>query len=97
MSKFFIKCKEYSYIFKALIILGFITIISHIFREHLDIINISLIHIIPVIFVAIHGNTKATFFITFLSVIFLNFLYIPPLYSFSVHNELYIWSFLYLE
>jgi two-component system sensor histidine kinase KdpD len=24
----------------------------------------------------------------------LNFLYIPPLYSFSVHNELYIWSFL---
>ena len=93
MSKFFIKCKEYSYIFKALIILGFITIISHIFREHLDIINISLIHIIPVIFVAIHGNTKATFFITFLSVVFLNFLYIPPLYSFSVHNELYIWSF----
>ena len=74
-------------------ILLIITFISHIFRDHLDIINITLIHIIPVIVVAIHGNIKATFFMTFLSVIFLNFLYIPPLYSFSVHNELYVWSF----
>ncbi len=81
-------------IFKAVAILLLITLISHLLREHLDIINIALIHIIPVIIVAIHGNIKATIFITLLSVIFLNFLYIPPLYSFNVHNELYIWSFL---
>ncbi|MDN5054371.1 sensor histidine kinase [Aliarcobacter butzleri] len=94
MKKIFIKYKEYSYIFKALAILLFITIICHTFREHLGIINIALIHIIPVIVVAIHGNIKATFFMTFLSVLFLNFLYIPPLYSFNVNNELYLWSFL---
>ncbi|WP_323591807.1 sensor histidine kinase [Aliarcobacter butzleri] len=94
MKKIFIKYKEYSYIFKALAILLFITVICNIFREHLDIINIALIHIIPVIVVAIHGNIKATFFITFLSVLFLSFLYIPPLYSFNVSNELYLWSFL---
>ncbi|WP_151947702.1 sensor histidine kinase [Aliarcobacter butzleri] len=94
MKKIFIKFKEYSYIFKALAILLFITIICHTFREHLGIINIALIHIIPVIVVAIHGNIKATFFMTFLSVLFLNFLYIPPLYSFNVNNELYLWSFL---
>ncbi|MCT7612634.1 PAS domain-containing sensor histidine kinase [Aliarcobacter butzleri] len=94
MKKIFIKYKEYSYIFKALAILTFITIICHTFREHLGIINIALIHIIPVIVVAIHGNIKATFFMTFLSVLFLNFLYIPPLYSFNVNNELYLWSFL---
>ncbi|MFW0702040.1 DUF4118 domain-containing protein [Aliarcobacter butzleri] len=94
MKKIFIKFKEYSYIFKALAILLFITIICHTFREHLGIINIALIHIIPVIVVAIHGNIKATFFTTFLSVLFLNFLYIPPLYSFNVNNELYLWSFL---
>ncbi|MCG3661227.1 sensor histidine kinase [Aliarcobacter butzleri] len=94
MKKIFVKYKEYSYIFKALAILTFITIICHTFREHLGIINIALIHIIPVIVVAIHGNIKATFFMTFLSVLFLNFLYIPPLYSFNVNNELYLWSFL---
>jgi two-component system sensor histidine kinase KdpD len=84
---------KYIYIFKALAILTVITLISNIFREHLQLINIALIHILPVIFVAIHGNLKATFFITFISVILLNFLYIPPLYSIDFTNELYIWSF----
>jgi two-component system, OmpR family, sensor histidine kinase KdpD len=93
MKNTFIKYKPFSYILKALGILLIITIISHFFRGSLDIINISLIHIIPVIVVAIHGNMKATVFITFLSVVLLNFLYIPPLYSFSVHNELYLYSF----
>ncbi len=83
----------YEYILKALGILSIITVISHIFREHLDIINIGLIHIIPVVIVAVHGNMKATIFITVLSLIFFNFLYIPPLYSFKVDNELYLWSF----
>lgn len=94
MQKFSLQNSIYTYVLKAFGILLVITLISHIFREHLDIINIALIHIIPVVIVAIHGNLKATMIITVLSVIFLNFLYIPPLYSFSVHNELYIWSFL---
>lgn len=85
---------QYAYIFKALGILASITLISHLFRDSLDIINIGLIHIIPVVVVAMHGNIKATIFITLLSVVFFNFLYIPPLYSFNVHNELYIWSFI---
>ena len=93
MKKFLTKYKAYNYILKALGMLLVITLISHVFKDSLDIINITLIHIIPVIVVAIHGNIKATLVMTFLSVIFLNFLYIPPLYSFSVHNELYVWSF----
>jgi two-component system, OmpR family, sensor histidine kinase KdpD len=93
MKNTLIKYKQFTYILKALVILLIITIISHFFRGSLDIINITLIHIIPVIVVAIHGNMKATVFITFLSVVLLNFLYIPPLYSFSVHNELYLYSF----
>jgi two-component system, OmpR family, sensor histidine kinase KdpD len=93
MEKYFIKYKPYNYIFKALTILLIITLISHFFQKSLNIINITLIHIIPVIVVAIHGRIRATILMTLLSVIFLNFLYIPPLYSFSVHNELYLYSF----
>lgn len=85
---------SYKYIFNSILMLGFITLISHVFRAYLDIINIALIHIIPVMIVSMHGNIKSTVFITLLSVVFFNFLYIPPLYSFSVHNELYIWSFI---
>jgi two-component system, OmpR family, sensor histidine kinase KdpD len=93
MKKYFIKYKPYNYIFKALAILLIITLISHFFQSSLNIINITLIHIIPVIVVAIHGKIRATLLMTILSVIFLNFLYIPPLYSFSVYNELYLYSF----
>ncbi|MFW3346747.1 DUF4118 domain-containing protein, partial [Aliarcobacter butzleri] len=46
------------------------------------------------IVVTIHGNIKSTLFMIFLSVLFLNFLYIPLLYSFNVNNELYLLSFL---
>ncbi len=94
MKKTPLKNSIYTYLLKAFGILLVITLISHMFHQPLDIINIALIHIIPVVTVAIHGNIKATIIITVLSVIFLNFLYIPPLYSFSVHNELYIWSFI---
>ena len=83
----------YRYLWNSLGILFVITVVSHLFRDSLDIINIGLIHIIPVVIVSMYGKTKSTVFITLLSVVFFNFLYIPPLYSFSVHNELYLWSF----
>lgn len=93
MNNFLFKGK-YNYLFQAFGTLLIITLISHLFASHLEVINIALIHVLPVLAVAIHGNLKATFLMTFISVIFLNYLYIPPLYSFSVHNELYLWSFL---
>ena len=85
---------KYTYILKAFGILAIVTFVSSLFRDYLDIINIALMHIIPVVVVAIHGNIKSTILITLLSVVFFNFLYIPPLYSFNVGNELYILSFI---
>lgn len=85
---------EYIHILKTLAILLVITFISNLFKNHLEMINITLIYIIPVVFVAIYGNLKVTFFITFLSVVVFNFLFIPPLYSFNINNDLYIWSFI---
>lgn len=94
MKSLLLRYKKFNYLIKAFIILFIITLISHFLKDYLDIINIALIHTIPVVVVAMHGNLKSTLLITFFSVIFLNFLYIPPLYSFNVHNELYFWSFL---
>lgn len=85
---------SYRYLLNSILILAFITFISHLFRDSLDIINIALIHLIPVVIVSMHGNMKSTIFITLVSVVFFNFLYVPPIYSFTVHNELYIWSFI---
>ncbi|RXJ88220.1 DUF4118 domain-containing protein [Arcobacter sp. CECT 8985] len=94
MKNFLSKYTKFNYFVQAIVILLIITVVSHLFREHLDIINIALMHIIPVIYVAIRGKIKATFFITLISVICINFLYIPPLYSFNVHEELYLITFI---
>jgi two-component system sensor histidine kinase KdpD len=94
MNQYKIQKINLSEIGKALLLLLLITIISHLFKGSLDIINIALIHIIPVVVIAMHGDQKATFFITLLSVICFNFLYVPPIYSFSVSNDLYLWSFI---
>ena len=52
---------KYKHIFKALIILAVITFISNIFNEHLQIINIALIHIIPKMFKEIHPVRKTPY------------------------------------
>lgn len=93
MKDFFSKYKQYSYIFRIIGIMLIITFFCNYYRDSIDVINIVLIHIIPVIVIAMHGNFKATFLITFLSVLLLSFLYLPPIYSFWVNNEVYFWSF----
>lgn len=70
-----------------------VTITCITFRNHLEPINISLLHLIPVLFVAIYGQMLSTIIITVISLILFNFLYIPPLYTFNVHSNFYIWSF----
>lgn len=85
---------KYNYLLRAFLILIVVTLTSQILREHLETLNISLLHLIPIVLVAIYGDIIATVIITVVSLILYNFLYIPPLYTFNVHSKLYIWSFI---
>lgn len=85
---------KYNYLLRAFLILAVVTLTSQILREHLETLNISLLHLIPIVVVAIYGDIIATVIITVISLILYNFLYIPPLYTFNVHSKLYIWSFI---
>lgn len=85
--------QRHHYIFTALLTLGAITIISQLFQTYLELVNIALIHLIPIIVVALRGNFFATSLIAFLAILCLNILYVPPIYSFSVHDIIYLWSF----
>ncbi len=78
----------------AFVLLGIITLISQFFGAQLERINIALIHLIPVIIIALRGNMGATLLITTISVIMFDLLYVPPQYSFNVHDLIYVWSFL---
>lgn len=78
----------------ALILLALITAFSHLFRAQLELINIALIHLVPVIVIALRGNMTATMLITTISVLLFDLLYVPPCYSFNVHDLIYVWSFI---
>lgn len=81
------------YTLTALLTLGLITLISQLFESQLELVNIALIHLIPIIVVALRGNFTATSVIAIVSILLFNILYVPPIYSFSIHDAIYFWSF----
>jgi len=84
---------RYNYIFTALLTLGLITLIAQMFKTGLGLVNIALIHLIPIMVVSLRGNFFATSFIAIIAIVFFNVLYVPPIYSFNVHDVIYLWSF----
>jgi len=83
---------KYRYYFIALAVLMLVTMISQLLHTHLDIINVALIHLVPVIVIALRGDITATMIITTVTVIMFAFLYVPPRYSLHMHDLIYIWS-----
>jgi len=81
------------YLFTTLLTLGVITLISQLFQSHLELVNIALIHLIPIIVVALRGNFFATTLITLSAIVLFDLLYVPPVHSFTVHDAVYLWSF----
>lgn len=76
------------------LLLALITLVGQTFRNELGLINIALIYLIPVIVIALHGNMGSTMVVTAGSVVVFDLLYVPPKYSFDVHDLTYIWSFI---
>ncbi|MDD2906629.1 MAG: ATP-binding protein [Sulfurimonas sp.] len=71
-----------------------ITFFGILFMDLLGMINIALIHLIPILVIALEGDMKATMIVATISVILFDLLYVPPTYSFTVHDLLYVWSFI---
>ncbi len=81
------------YSLTAFIMLGMITLLSQLFHETLELVNIALMHLLPIVVVALRGNYVSTSIIAVIAITVFNVLYIPPVYSFSVHDAIYLWSF----
>lgn len=78
----------------TLILFGAVTLIAQMFKHHLEMTNIILIHLLPVIVIALRGNFLATTVVTTFSIAVLALIYIPPTFSLIVHEINYIWSFI---
>lgn len=84
----------YRHYMVSIVLLASITLVSQAFRIELGLINIALIHLIPVLVIALHGKMGSTMMVTASSVLMFDLLYVPPKYSFDVHDLTYIWSFI---
>lgn len=78
----------------ALFLFIIVTLASQLFSGELDMVNITLVHLLPVIVIALRGDMIATAAVTTLAVAALAVFYVPPYYSFYVHNVIYLWSFI---
>lgn len=86
--------KSLQYFVASLGILVFINVISLLFKTQLELINIALIHLIPIIMISLRGNMQYSMATSAIAVITFDLLYVPPAYSFDVHDIYYIWSFM---
>ena len=74
-------------------LLGIITLACTVFRNHLELLNIALLLLIPVLTVASRGDMKTSIVITFVSVGLFNYFFVPPVYTFGVSDISHLWSF----
>lgn len=78
----------------AVITLILITFLGLIFSQSLNLINIVLLYLIPIIIVSINGNMRYSLIVTSIEIILFDILFVPPLYSLKVEDIVHFWSFL---
>lgn len=81
-------------ILPALLLLIALALISKLFSEELQLVNIGMIHLIPILYAAMRLGRKTTLIISIASVLSFNFFFIPPTLTFTVHDLRYIFSFI---
>lgn len=70
-----------------------LALISKLFSEELQLVNIGMIHLIPILFAAMRLGRRDTLIVSIASVLSFNFFFIPPTFTFTVHDVRYVFSF----
>lgn len=73
-----------------LIVLG---LLSKLFSEELQLVNIGMIHLLPILYAAMRLGRRDTLIVSVASVLSFNFFFIPPTFTFTVHDVRYVFSF----
>lgn len=70
-----------------------ITIISWLFEAQLELVNIALLYLLPVLLTAVWWGRWSSYITALVSVLAFDFLFVPPLLEFTVYDIRYLWSF----
>ena len=70
-----------------------LTVILHAFRLELDLVNISLMYLFPVLFSAVYWGMGPSLYAAGVGVLTFDFFFVPPFFSFTVADLSYLVSF----
>ncbi|HWR28612.1 MAG TPA: sensor histidine kinase KdpD [Negativicutes bacterium] len=70
-----------------------VTVFGLVMKERIEVINVALLYQLPVTLSAFWWGRWPSYFTAVISVLFFDFLFIPPTYTFTVEDVRYMWSF----
>lgn len=77
----------------ALAMVAAITAVGWRFLFHLEIINMALLYLLPVVLTALWWGRWPSYCAAVAGVMAFDFLFVPPLFTFSIADVRYVWSF----
>lgn len=78
---------------KAFLTVFFATLLGKILIPYFDLINIAILYLLPVLVSAVRWGRGPSFFAAGLGVLALDFLFVPPVLSLSVHDVRHVFVF----
>lgn len=82
------------YYLGGLVMTLLVTVVSWLGKPQLDLVNISLIYLLPVLLTALWWGRWPSYVTAVLCVMLFDFLFVPPIFTFSVYDIRHIWSFI---
>ena len=73
---------------------GFVSVVSWLFAEELQPVNIALLYLMPVLLSAVWWGRWPSYVTAFFSVLLFDYLFVRPIFTFTVEDIPYAWSFL---
>jgi two-component system sensor histidine kinase KdpD len=78
----------------SLLMVAAVTLFNWLLHGRIELVNIALIYQLPVAFSAFWWGRWPAYFTAVSSVLAFDFLFVPPIFTFTVYDIRYVWSFL---
>lgn len=89
-----VKTMSWLHALGGLAMTGLITTISWFFQHQLELVNIALLYLLPVLLTALWWGRWSSYLTAVASVLAFDFLFVPPIFNFTVFDIRYLWSFI---
>lgn len=70
-----------------------VTVVSWLFKQQLEMVNIAFLYLTPVLLTALWWGRWPSYITALTGVIIFDFLFVPPIFNFTVYDIHYLWSF----